>query len=79
LRYADLLGEVSRVEVGTRGSAYPSAAVLVELAHPLALREEFVQPGDLHPLYLRKADVRINWTSRDQQPATAPVAGWEVR
>jgi tRNA threonylcarbamoyladenosine biosynthesis protein TsaB len=66
LRYADVLGEVTHVEVGTAGSAYPSAAVLVELAHPLALREQFVPPAELGPLYLRKADVRIHWETKDQ-------------
>jgi len=65
LRYAGLLDEVTHVEVGTAASAYPSAAVLVELAHPLALREQFVQPGELGPLYLRKADVKIHWETRD--------------
>jgi tRNA threonylcarbamoyladenosine biosynthesis protein TsaB len=64
LRYAGVLSEVDHLELGGTGSAYPSASVLVELAHPLALREEFVQPGELAPLYLRKADVRINWATR---------------
>jgi tRNA threonylcarbamoyladenosine biosynthesis protein TsaB len=83
-RYAGLLEEVSRVEVATAGSAYPSAAVLVELAHPLALREEFVQPAELGPLYLRKADVRIHWETRDghladDRPAARRDSGWEGR
>jgi tRNA threonylcarbamoyladenosine biosynthesis protein TsaB len=64
-RYAQVLGEVSSVEVGGVGSAYPSASVLVELAQPLGLREEFVHPSELAPLYLRKADTRINWQQRD--------------
>jgi tRNA threonylcarbamoyladenosine biosynthesis protein TsaB len=63
-RYRELLAAVDHVEVAEWSSAYPSAAVLVELAHPLALREEFVHPGELSPLYLRKADVRINWVER---------------
>jgi tRNA threonylcarbamoyladenosine biosynthesis protein TsaB len=70
LRYADVLAEVDHLELGGTGSAHPSAAVLVELAHPLALREEFVHPSELVPLYLRKADVRINWATR--QTAGAP-------
>ena len=44
-------------------SAIWSAASLVELAHPKALREEFVQPWELEPLYLRKSDAEINWTA----------------
>jgi tRNA threonylcarbamoyladenosine biosynthesis protein TsaB len=64
LRYAEVLSQVDHVELGGPGSAFPSAAVLVELAHPKALREEFVQVSELSPLYLRKADVRINWDTR---------------
>jgi tRNA threonylcarbamoyladenosine biosynthesis protein TsaB len=81
LRYADLLDEVTHVEVGSVGNAFPSAAVLVELAHPLALREQFVQVGDVHPLYLRKADVRINWETRGQrgEPASRSPAESEGR
>jgi tRNA threonylcarbamoyladenosine biosynthesis protein TsaB len=72
-RYRQRLAEVEDVEVGEPGSAFPSAAVLVELAHPLAVREEFVTPGELAPLYLRQADVRINWDERDHRGAQAPV------
>ena len=71
LRYAEVLSGVDHLELGGTGSAHPSAAVLVELAHPLAVREEFVQPSQLVPLYLRKADVRINWATRQ----TAGAAG----
>jgi tRNA threonylcarbamoyladenosine biosynthesis protein TsaB len=73
-RYGDLLAAVDRVTVGERGSAYPSPAVLVELAHPPALREEFVTPSELAPLYLRKADVRINWAQRDPRVGAGTAA-----
>ncbi len=63
-RYRPILAAVDRVTVGDWGNAYPSASVLVELSHPLALREEFVTPSQLSPLYLRQADVRINWVER---------------
>jgi len=63
-RYGAVLAAVGHVTVGEWGNAYPSAAVLVELAHPLALREEFVTPAEVAPLYLRPADVRINWATR---------------
>ena len=75
LRYAALLDEVTHVEVGSSASAYPSAAVLVELAHPLALREEFVQPRELRPLYLRKPDVRIGWETTTLRPLHDQPAG----
>lgn len=62
LRYRSELEDVlASAEIGGVAHAYPSATDLVELAHPRALREEFVQPRDLHPLYLRKSDAEINW------------------
>ncbi|HSS08967.1 MAG TPA: tRNA (adenosine(37)-N6)-threonylcarbamoyltransferase complex dimerization subunit type 1 TsaB, partial [Acidimicrobiales bacterium] len=80
-RYAKVLDEVSHIEVGGVGSMYPSASVLVELAQPLGLREEFVHPSELAPLYLRKADTRINWEQRDrhQQPVGQGLAAGEGR
>jgi tRNA threonylcarbamoyladenosine biosynthesis protein TsaB len=63
-RYAKVFAEASQVEIGDLGHKYPSAAMLVELAHPVALREQFIHPSELSPLYLRKADVRINWEHR---------------
>lgn len=65
LRYVDILAaDAGFVEVGTVGVQWPSATDLVELAHPRAIREEFVQPWELRPLYLRKADAEINWDQR---------------
>ncbi|MGH9264161.1 MAG: tRNA (adenosine(37)-N6)-threonylcarbamoyltransferase complex dimerization subunit type 1 TsaB [Acidimicrobiales bacterium] len=63
MRYPEILTEVSGAEPGDATSAFPSAASLVELAHPQALREEFVPPWELQPLYLRKSDAEINWTA----------------
>ena len=64
LRYRDGLGLDHLVEFGGIGVAYPSARDLVELAHPRAIREEFVMPHELEPVYLRKADAEINWSAR---------------
>ena len=64
LRYREVLDRDRGIEIGGVGVAYPSATDLVELAHPRALREEFVQVGELSPLYLRKSDAEINWASR---------------
>jgi len=64
LRYPDLVSEGVRIESGGPAAAYPSAAALVELAHPAALREEFVQPWELEPMYLRRSDAEINWERR---------------
>lgn len=65
VRYADVFAGNDRVEFGGVGTAYPSVTALLELVHPRAVREEFVQPGEIHPLYLRKADARINWAMRE--------------
>jgi tRNA threonylcarbamoyladenosine biosynthesis protein TsaB len=75
LRYADVLSGDSRVEVGGSSHAYPEASSLVGLAHPRALREEFVQPRDLQVLYLRKSDAEINWDRRHLPPELAAEDG----
>jgi tRNA threonylcarbamoyladenosine biosynthesis protein TsaB len=64
-RYAEAFDGLSRVEIADDGLAYPSAASLVQLAHAQALREQWVKPWDLQPLYLRVPDAEINWTTRD--------------
>jgi tRNA threonylcarbamoyladenosine biosynthesis protein TsaB len=65
IRYQHLFEDVKRVEVADHGLAHPLASSLVELAHARALREEFVGPHEVVPLYLRKPDAEINWTTRD--------------
>lgn len=67
IRYAEAFEGLARVEIAERSLAYPSASSLVQLAHAQALREQFVKPWDLRPLYLRKPDAEINWTERDHQ------------
>ncbi|MBV9936739.1 MAG: tRNA (adenosine(37)-N6)-threonylcarbamoyltransferase complex dimerization subunit type 1 TsaB [Actinobacteria bacterium] len=66
IRYASTFADRGDLEVGSLGNAYPSAAALVELAQPRALREEFVQPWELEALYLGKADAEINEEGRRQ-------------
>src|SRR5213079_3561121 len=61
VRYADVLHAVDHVEVGGRSEAHPRAETLVDLAQPRALREEFVSPSAIEPLYLRKADAEANF------------------
>jgi len=63
LRYPEL-GDDSRCDLGGEGLAHPSAAALVELAHPRAVREEFSPSWELEPLYLRQADAAVNWERR---------------
>jgi tRNA threonylcarbamoyladenosine biosynthesis protein TsaB len=64
LRYHDVLNEVRGIEFADGWLARPSARPLVQLAHAKALREEWVNPWDLEPLYLRKPDAEINWKTR---------------
>ena len=63
-RYAERLSEVSGVEFADQGLEHPSAVSLVQLAHAQALREEWEQPWDVAPLYLRAPDAEINWSVR---------------
>ena len=52
-------------EVADQFLAHPSAAPLVQLAHAQALREQWVNPWEIQPLYLRPPDAQINWSTRD--------------
>lgn len=66
LRYRDDIdGEGLHCEFAEQFLAYPSAAPLVQLAHARALREDWVNPRDIQPLYLRAPDAQINWTTRE--------------
>jgi tRNA threonylcarbamoyladenosine biosynthesis protein TsaB len=65
LRYAEQLSTATKVYLAGPERAYPSAAGLVQLARPLAVKGNTVASGGLTPVYLRKADVRINWQQRD--------------
>lgn len=64
-RYRDVFAKISHVEFAGTSTQFPSARSLVELAHPQALREEFVAPHQIEPLYLRLPDAEINWKTRD--------------
>ena len=65
-RYAETFQILRGVEIGEEGFRYPNAGSLVELAHPRALREEFVSSSEIEPLYLRAPDARINWQKRER-------------
>jgi len=68
LRYKDDIGDALRVEFAEQWLSNPSAAPLVQLAHARALREDWVNPWELQPLYLRKPDAQINWAQREVSP-----------
>ena len=66
LRYKDEIdAESIRCEFAEQFLAFPSAAPLVQLAHARALREQWVNPRDIQPMYLRAPDAQINWTTRE--------------
>jgi len=65
LRYVDSFAGLRGVEMAEQGLANPSARYLVQLAHARAMREEFVQPWELEPVYLRLPDAQINWSTRE--------------
>ena len=67
LRYQEAFEGLKRVELADKGFAHPSAASLVQLAHAQALREQFVAPWQLTPLYLRQPDAEINWSTREAE------------
>jgi tRNA threonylcarbamoyladenosine biosynthesis protein TsaB len=62
LRYRQEILDGYRCELG--GDAHPSAAPLVQLAHARALREDWVNPWEIEPVYLRAPDALINWSTR---------------
>lgn len=64
VRYASTFDDARHLSIADGAFAHPSPAALVQLAHARAVREEFVQPSELEPLYLRKADAEINWERR---------------
>jgi len=72
VRHHDVFRSLVRAEVVTHGLAHPSARDLVLLAHHLALREEWVQPWDVAPNYLRRPDAEIRWDTRSGVVAPAP-------
>jgi tRNA threonylcarbamoyladenosine biosynthesis protein TsaB len=63
-RYTEAFEDLARCELVDLGSSHPSAASLVQLAHARALREEFAQVDSIAPIYLRRPDAEINWTTR---------------
>jgi tRNA threonylcarbamoyladenosine biosynthesis protein TsaB len=64
LRHAEEFVGLKSIEMAEQGLANPSARSLVQLAHARAMREEFVQPWELEPVYLRQPDAQINWATR---------------
>ncbi len=60
-RYPEEFASLERAEVAGPGFDAPSAVALVELATAKVVREEFVTPDEVRPLYLRQSDAEIMW------------------
>jgi tRNA threonylcarbamoyladenosine biosynthesis protein TsaB len=65
LRHREMIDAELRCEIADQFLSRPSAAPLVQLAHAKALREEWVNPWEVHALYLRAPDAQINWATRE--------------
>jgi len=64
--HRDEITEGYRCEIA--GPIHPSVGTLVQLAHARALREEWMRPNEIEPVYLRAPDAQINWTVREARP-----------
>ena len=65
LRYREEISGAAGCDFAEQFLAHPSAAPLVQLAHARALREDWVNPWEIQPLYLRAPDAQINWSTRE--------------
>ncbi|WP_420639371.1 tRNA (adenosine(37)-N6)-threonylcarbamoyltransferase complex dimerization subunit type 1 TsaB [Candidatus Poriferisocius sp.] len=63
-RYREVFDRLQKIDIAEQDLAHPSASSLVQLAHARALREEFVKPWELRPIYLRGPDADSNWNTR---------------
>jgi tRNA threonylcarbamoyladenosine biosynthesis protein TsaB len=75
LRYREVIAAAMHCEFAEQFLAAPSAAPLVQLAHARALREDWVSPAEIEPLYLRAPDAQINWSTRATGAAEGADAG----
>ena len=64
-RYREEILEGYRCEISA--PVHPSPGALVQLAHAQAIREEWVRPGEIEPIYLRPPDAQINWAIRERR------------
>ncbi len=64
LRYREEIHGGVHCDFAEQFLSHPSAAPLVQLAHARALREDWVNPWEIQPMYLRAPDAQINWSTR---------------
>jgi tRNA threonylcarbamoyladenosine biosynthesis protein TsaB len=65
-RYRDAIIDGYRCEIAS--PVHPPVGALVQLAHARALREDWVRPNEIEPVYLRAPDAQINWSVREARP-----------
>jgi tRNA threonylcarbamoyladenosine biosynthesis protein TsaB len=63
-RFPDTFAAIDHAEPAGPEFAAPSVSALVALAAARVEREEFEQPAELRPLYLRRSDAEIAWDER---------------
>lgn len=51
---------------------YPAADVLIDLVRPRLERDDYPDPDDVRPMYLREPDARINWQDFREEAGWAP-------
>ena len=62
LRFGDVFTSLDRrVELAGPAHASPSLTALAELALARYEREDFVAPGEVLPMYLRRSDAELEW------------------
>lgn len=61
LAHREVFDGIAEVEIADGCFAHPTATALVELAHARAVREEFVRPDQIAPVYLRRPDAQAHW------------------
>lgn len=64
VRFRAVFDDVDRVELAGPGHTAPDLGALVELAAARYEREDFCNPADVAPMYLRKSDAEIAWGRR---------------
>lgn len=60
------LADVPRAQMADEAPRHPSAAVLARVATPLMLTGATCDADAVEPMYLRRPDAEINWTTRDR-------------
>jgi len=61
--YPEMFASLEHAEVAGPEFESPSVAALVALAAARVEREEFAQPWDVVPLYLRESDAELSWNA----------------